>query len=183
MPQALSGRRNRALSAVAALAITAAGALPAVASATTVTLSADKTKVSSGKTVDFTVVITKTPTATHGEVNYLSDSLAGRVDKNGQCPLTPGAMLLTMTTPTYRCTYSLVIDGDGGTTQTHTLFAGGVEATCTPTQPAPAATCPGVGTSYSAVLSVLTSNPVTITIKCKKGEKLKKGKCVKKGKK
>ncbi len=168
----------RGASLTVLVAAMAAAALPAAASAApTVTLSADQTLVRNGTTVNFTLTVTKSPTADHGGINFLIDSLDGPITaKAGRCILSPNAPDLSLAVPSYSCTYPFVVDGRGGTTQTHTMNAIGVETFCGAPPPTPGAPCPATPPASDVAFNVI-SNPVTVTLRCKKGQKLRKGKC------
>lgn len=154
--------------------------LPAAAGAApTVTLSADQTAVRSGTTVNFTIVVTKSPEADHGGINRLTDSHAGPIDGKGSCVTSPTGSDFTTLAPSYTCTYPFVVVGRGGKTQLHTLTASGVETYCGAPPLTTGGPCvnppPNIDLAYASL-----SNEVGIKIKCKKGRKLRKGKCRKK---
>jgi hypothetical protein len=157
------------------LAAVIAGAAPAAASAApTVTLAADQTSVKNGTTVNFTVTVTKDSAADHSAINNLIDNLDGPIDGKGSCVTAPAGPDLTVLKPTFSCTYPFVVDGRGGTKQTHTLTAVGVDTLCSPPPETPGSACPGIVTDVG--FSSL-SNEATVTLKCKKGQKLRKGRC------
>ena len=150
---------------------------PAVASAApTVTLSSDQSLVKNGTTVNFTLTITASSGADHGSINHLVDSLDGPIDgkAGSSCTTAPTTPDFNFAVRTFTCTYPFVVDGRGGTTQTHTLSADGTETFCNPPPLTPGGPCPGAVTDVGWAS---TSNPVTVTLKCKKGQKLRKGKC------
>jgi hypothetical protein len=165
---------------LAALLATAIAAVaPAAASAApTVTLTADRTAVRAGTTVNFTLVVTASPTANHGGINQLADSVFGVIDGRGSCTTSTGPDF-TPSVRSFTCTYPGVIAGRPGSTQSHIATASGVETFCGGPPVVPGGECPAAPPS-SDVAFASPSAEVGILIKCKKGRKLRKGKCVKK---